>query len=498
MSGAGDERTPLRRLIGPLLIFASLLGLLGLSDLFMPMVPSGDSESIRAFTRYALLVGLWLSGACVFNRFLRIVFWDRAVARALGGPVPKLLIDLTTLFIYIIAVSIIAGVVFKAPLTGFWTTSGVVGLILGFALRNTIADLFTGIAVNIDRPYTIGDWIQVHERNPIQNVIGEVVEMNWRTTRIRTEENNEVIIPNSVLGLMVVTNYRRPSSDARFETNLCLDFSVPTERARRVLLSAAKSAVTSAGFVSQRDPQVLIDKTTDLGVEYKVRYWITPWEGASPSTSRDVISTRILEYLSRAGLTPAYPKEDIYFDRMPVRQLDSASEGDRVELLKGIEIFSHLARRELEGLARKMVRRKFEVGSHAVVAGERGDSMLVLIEGLMEVFVPDSAAGKGGVVGQVAPGEVVGEMSLLTGEPRSATVTAVTEAVAYEITKDHVQELFEKRPTVAETISTIVAKRELLNQRSLHLSDSSVTPAEAENFARQILGKIRSFFAGAA
>jgi small-conductance mechanosensitive channel/CRP-like cAMP-binding protein len=485
----------LRYIAGPALAFCVFLLLLAVGDQVIGRFPQGDPEAVRQITRYAILIGLWLTGASLLNRLVRRFVWERIVAGAIGGPVPRLLIDLTTILIYIIAVSIIIGAVFKAPLTGFWTTSGVVGLILGFALRNVIADLFMGIAVNIDRPYTTGDWVQVHERNPEQNILGEVVEISWRTTRLRTEENNVVIIPNSVLGLMVVTNFRGPRTPSRFEAKFCLDFSVPVERARRVLLAGAKSAVERAGFVADREPQVLIDDTNELGVEYKIRYWITPWHGISPSQARDAVSSHILDFIARAGLTLAYPKEDIFYDKMPTRQLDSASDADRAELLRRVELFEALTAHELEELAAKMTRRGFTCGTDVVVAGEDGHSMLLVVEGLLEVHAPGSDDQASSRVGRVPPGEVIGEMSLLTGEPRSATVRAATDVVAYEITKEHVQDFIRRRPEIAETISDIVAERKLRTEQALAAAGAPAGDKARATIADQLLSKIKAFFA---
>jgi small-conductance mechanosensitive channel len=126
------------------------------------------------------------------------------------GSASGLLVDLVGLGIYAVAVAAIVGWVFQQPLTGFWATSGVLGVVLGFALRDMVLDLFTGVAVNIDQPYRLADWIELRILG--QAYVGRVVEMNWRTTCLETEEHNIVVVPNSLLAPAVVTNYGAPPS----------------------------------------------------------------------------------------------------------------------------------------------------------------------------------------------------------------------------------------------------------------------------------------------
>lgn len=109
---------------------------------------------------------------------------------------------------------------------------------------------------------------------------------------------------------------------------------MPTERAQRVLTAGVKSAVSDTGFDRAREPEVSVAGATDLGVEYLVRYWVDPWGTLSPTAARDRVTRMVLTHLAHAGITPDYPKEDVYVARMPARQLDSQSVEGRTELLR--------------------------------------------------------------------------------------------------------------------------------------------------------------------
>jgi small-conductance mechanosensitive channel/CRP-like cAMP-binding protein len=454
----------------------------------------GQSQKVLV---YVIQIGIWLSAAHFINRLMIVFFWDGLVRRTIGAPVPRLLKDVLTIILYIIAVTGIVGVVFKKSVTGFWATSGLIGLVLGFALRNIILDVFTGIAINIDRPYKIGDWIKVHGSSPEQHIIGKIIEINWRTTRIYTEDDSVVVLPNNLLGTLVVTNFWGAGPESRFETAVCLDFSVPTERACRVLLAGAKAAAGQKGILEQPEPRVVVNCTNSLGVEYMVRYWMSPWmDGITEGVARSHVTANILEHLKQAGITPAYPKQDLFYAEMPTRHLDSKSLEDRTELLGRTELFQYLELSELRQLAANMKERRFNKGHKLIKQGEAGDSMFILSEGLLHAFLSTNNNETEVRVGQIVPGEFFGEMSLLTGELRSATVVAVTDVIAHEITKDNMKALFSKRPEIAETISKVVAERRVRNSQAMATATPEERIEKTESLARQIMSKMKSFFKG--
>jgi len=314
------------RLLRSLLIFLSFVVALLYWDRFLPPLGAVDMTQPQLILHYFVQIGLWMSGASLLNRLIGIFFWDAIVAKGIGTTVPKLLREVGALLIYIIAITAIASYVFKQSLTGFWATSSAVSLILGFALREMILDLFSGMAINIESSFQIGDWIEVHYRS--QPIIGQIIESNWRITRLKTDKNTTVIIPNSILSTTVVNNFWKPDKPTRSEANFTIDFSVPVERVRRVLLAGAMSVLKQEGFVSDREPMVLVDRTCELGIVYQVRYWTSPWDEKSPSPPNSRLMASILHHLKFAGITLAYPKEDIYHDQMPTRHLDTASVED--------------------------------------------------------------------------------------------------------------------------------------------------------------------------
>lgn len=484
----------LRRLLPPLVLLAVLLAVwFTLKDRLLGAEAEMGIGTVKAIS-YAIQVALWMSGAWLAARLLDLVLWELLLVKRFGGrPAPAVLRALLTILLFAVAIGAIIGVVFDKSLTGLWATSGVFGIVLGFALRDIIADFFAGLAVNLDRSYEIGDWVEVHYRHLREPIYGRVVEINWRTTRIELDTRNVVVLPNNVMGTAVIINFSSPPHPARLEAPVTLDLAVPTERAMRVLHAGASSAAGRAGLLADPPPHVIVGRVTPLGIEYLIRFWIDAHQ-ITPPQARSMILAGVLDHLDRAGLTPAIPKQDMFVARMPVRQLMHESEEDRVALLSKVELFAEaLSEEERVTLARDMHLALYKPGETLIRQGEAGQSMFVLAEGLLHVEALD-ASGRQARVNQLRPGQVFGEMSLLTGEPRTATVIADMNAAVFEITKGAFAPILAARPAVAEALSAVMATRRLGLTEAFRAAAPEAVREEATTLSRNILGAMRRFF----
>jgi len=413
------------------------------------------------------------------------------------GRVPRLLKDITAGFLYIVAATGVLAVVFHKPVTGIWAASGVMGIVLGFAVRNIILDVFTGLAVNVDRPYSIGDWIMIVD-NPgsNENLVGCVEEINWRTTRLRTADNNMLMVPNNIMGQKVVTNFMTPGEQSRFDLDFTLDFSVPSDRVLRVL-TAAVTAVAGEhqGPLTDPAPKARITGIGDNGVEYRVRYWIIP-RLVSPAKARHTVINSVLQHLHQSGMTLAYPKQDTYVAAMPKRQHQPALLEDRGELLGRISWFAALTAEEIRGLAESLTPRQFPRGATLMAEGERGSSMFFVVEGLLEMMAQSSQSGEEVKVGKLVPGDFYGEMALLTGETRPASIRAATDVVAYEITVADLLPVLGARPEAMAAISRLVAERQVKAELAMSAADAPRIEERTQTVTQAILGKMKRVFAG--
>lgn len=456
------------------------------------LVDESASNTFHIIYGYIVQIGMVLSGAFLFNRIMNVVIWDKLIARMIGASVPRLIKDLFATLIVVVGITIIVGVIFRKSVTGIWVTSSTIGFILGFALRSLILDVFTGLAINIDGSYKINDWIHVHSRNTVE-YIGCIVEMNWRTIRLKTTENNVVVVPNSIMGQSVVSNFSVPDALSRFELFFHLDFSILSERAVRVLLAGVNGAIGYKGIEDHPEPTVKINQVTDKGVEYMVRYWIYPAK-TSPSRARHVVTQSILHSLSTAGISLAYPKQDVFYSRMPARDLDAQSKEGKRKILSSIELFRNIRPEALNILTESLKIVTFNASEKVIKIGEKGSSMFVIIEGFLDVYVYNETEKREVKIGNNSAGEFFGEMALLTGQPRSATVIAVTDVIAYEITRENMMPLVNSYPEILETISQVVAERQVREQYFLEHTNKQELTKETQNLTEEILARIVNFF----
>ncbi|MCK5804738.1 MAG: mechanosensitive ion channel family protein [Lentisphaeria bacterium] len=489
------RKLTLKRLLGPTIIFLLFI-LVGFNtENVLRQFGLEALNQTRQVFDYGLQIGLWLSAAFFINRLITVFFWDGLIARTVQGRIPRLLKDITACLLYVIAATGIVAVVFDRPVTGFWATSGAMGIVLGFALRNIILDVFTGLAVNVDRPYTIGDWIMIVD-NPGagEDLIGCVEEINWRTTRLRTTDNNMLMVPNNIMGQKVVTNFMTPGEESRFDLDFTLDFSVPSDRALRVLNAAVKAvAGEHEGPLLSPAPKARITGITNSGVEYRLRYWILP-RLVSPPKARHTVISSVLQHLHQSGMTLAYPKQDTYVASMPKRQHQPAMLEDRGVLLSRIGWFKALTAGEIHTLAEALLPREFPQGATLLVEGERSNSMFVVVEGLLEMSASSSQSGDEVKVGKLVPGDFYGEMGLLTDEASPACVKAATSVIAYEITKEDLLPVLEARPEAMAAISCIVAQRQVAAEHAMLEAAAPQIEERTQSVSGAILRKMKHVF----
>ncbi len=292
-------RQTLQKIVPPAIIFLLCVAVALISDGASHLFGGGATGHVATISNYILQILIVLSGLFLLIRLINVLVWDNFVTRALGTSVPRLVKDLSAILVCFIGVTLIVGVVFEQPVTGIWATSGAFGVVIGFALRSLILDTFTGLAINVDNSYKIGDWVHVHSRNR-EDYIGCILEINWRTTRLKTTDNNVIIIPNSIIGQSIVTNFSSPSEISRFELYFCFDANLPSERVIRVLLAGVKGAISPDGIEEHPEPSVRINRVTDAGIEYRMRYWIHPAK-LSPPRARHAVIGAVLRNLQNRG-----------------------------------------------------------------------------------------------------------------------------------------------------------------------------------------------------
>jgi small-conductance mechanosensitive channel/CRP-like cAMP-binding protein len=471
----------------PVLTTFFFSSILFITKLFGDLVfPSWFHQGVLTF----LAMLIWFAGGWLFNRMLSLFFWETLIKKILHHPPPVLLVQLSSIFVLILTLSAIAHFLFHEPLTTLIAAAGGLGFVLGFAVQGLILDLFSGLAIQMDRPFKVGNFINCHNRFG-EAMIGRVEETTWRTTRLWTTDRNMVIVPNSYITSTIVTNYSMPGVQARFELKYTLDFSIPSERAIGIFNAALLDSVGSKGPLADPRPKTILTGVNSDGAIYLLRYYLDPTL-VSPSKARNTISSNVLYHLNYAGITPSYDRQDIFYEKMP-SQMSWRNKVDRIQLVANIDLFQDFSKDILESISNSFLIKQLEAKEVLIKQGDDGESLFILVEGLLDVSLQVEEENRH--LTMLRPGAFLGEMALLTGEKRSANVTTAAPSLVVELTKDSIMSLATTNPEVLEKMTSAVAKRRLKNKEMELLSDDDKNEA-IQNEEKNLMAKVTNFFFG--
>lgn len=425
----------------------------------------------------ALSALVWVTATLLVIRIVRLLFWDGI----LGGQarhVPRLLIDLVDGLIWLSALLLVTSVVFGISVTGIVTTSGVAVAVLGFATKSLIADLFSGIASTLEGSYKVGDWVDSG------GGIGRIQSISWRSTRLQLENGISLLVPNSRMAESTLRVYE----DWRDEIEIELGYEVTAYQAERILLSAVADV---PDLVKSRPADARIVDFGANGVKWRLRYWVPSYPKRSRLRYR--VQRNILKNLHFSGVDTPMPRLRTEFARSAVPPVVRLSTVPAV--LARLPIFAGLMPDELTELAAGVQQRLITAATKVVQQGEPGESLFVIKEGALDVSFEDEN-GVPHVVARLASGSIFGEMSLLTGAPRGATVVALVDSLLLEISKEALQPILKRRQSLAEAMSEVLAERQMENERRLALAAEGIRepPSGDVSLTQMFLGKIRTFF----
>ena len=476
--------------IVPALVTAVFSVMLSLSHV------SGDiflDEWIHRGVLIFLELLVWLSGGWLFNRMLSVLFWDAIVGMYTEHHPPKMLVQISGIFVFFLTLSMIAHFVFNEPLTSILVTGGGLTIALGFGIQGLINDLFSSLAIQLDPPFKVGDFINVHHRYlAAEGLIGRVEETNWRTTRMWTTDRNYIVVPNSYITTQILTNYSMPKTLSRFELNYTLDFAIPSDRAIKILNAALLDSVGPKGPVASPKPTTILTGIGKDGAVYKLKYFLEPKQ-VSPPKARNTINTNVLHHLANAGMSHSYSKQDLFIGKMPKRQKSWDNKEDRMELLSNIALFKDFSDELLEAITNSFHLKELKPEEVLFNEGDAGESLFFLVEGLLEVS--SQAEGEKKHLSFLRPGSFLGEMALLTGEKRSADVTSSTESLVGELTKDSIMSLATENPEVLKKMTAVVAKRRLANKKIAAASGKDHDEAVKKE-EKNLMSRVTNFFFG--
>lgn len=316
------------------------------------------------------------------------------------------------------------------------TTSAVSAVVLGFALQDTLGNAFAGLAIQSEKPFHVGQWVRV------AGFEGRVAEVTWRATKLRTKAGSLVVLPNNVVAKEAIVNYSEPAAPVQLQVDVGASYLVPPNQVKAALMEALRH---SARVRVVPAPDVLLTAFDASAITYRARFWIDDY--ATEDEARDEVRTAVYYSFQRHGIEIPWPIQ-IQIEKDWKEPTTNEKKAEEERLLGGVDLFATLPPELRHQVALAAPMAVYGSGETVVRQGEDGQSMFVVLSGSVSVVLEPSRKE----LARIEAGGYFGEMSLLTGEPRSATVLAVGDVVVVEIGVDLFRRLAAAHPEAIEKI----------------------------------------------
>lgn len=442
-----------RDLVGALTLFVVYVALRLGGQFLEPLVPKDWHPFFRV---------TWMLAFAFGSVRLGVALVLAARRRLRPGPSAKITRDVMDFLLYVVVAVPVLKTQLKIDITTLLGTSAVVSLVLGFALQDTLSNVFAGISLQLERPFDVGDFIRVGEHE------GRVVQIAWRSTRIETVRRELISVPNSQLAKEHLISFSAPGGVAT-ELDVNAAYGAPPNLVKAEVAETLREVPL---VLKEPAPWVRVKDFGDSAITYRVRVYVPDY--ASLPHVRDEILSRLWYRFARAGIEIPFPQRAVrLLEQAPVEKRPAS------EVLARLELFAPFPAEELEAIAGAARERRFGVGEEIVTEGATGSTFFVVLSGRVSV-----RAGAGREVATLGRGQTFGEMSLLTGEPRSATVVAIDDTALLELDREAFATHFARHPERAAQLAALLERRRAELRQTAEEDDGTSGPSEAKMLDR--------------
>ncbi len=370
-------------------------------------------------------IAWWLMLARAGTVLMGVVMMPRS------GHTGRLLQDVLGALIFLLAAVAAAAYVMQLPVKGLLATSGIVAIVIGLALQSTLSDVFSGIVLNTTKPYRLDDWIS------IDGVEGQVIEIDWRATYLRTAQGSTVVIPNSVAAKTKVINLNRAAN----VQGVSISISVPAAVRPRVVIEALEKTLQGVRALLPKPPGRVSVKGSDLeSVEYEASGFIAA--GSSSAEARNLMFDLAHRHLEAAGVQRG--------SEVPASRMRA--------VLDDVKIFRSLSGDQKDELSQHMQAQRFVAGQVVLDFEQVSEHLMVIGTGVVSASVPANG-GEFVEAGRMGPGEVLGEEGVTDGVPSHGRFVALTSAIIYLIEKEQFQHCLQESTEVSSALTKLHAFR---------------------------------------
>ena len=449
------------RVIARILFFV-VLTLLVQRSVGSPLRPRFDAaESGRRFWEQLIEAGWWWVFGHVGVGLVRLFVVLENRPRE-----TRIMADLLAGAIVVASLLAIVNFAFEVPIRGLLATSGVIAIVLGLALQSTLSDVFSGIAVGLERPYKPGDLLWVEG-----GIEGHVIQVSWRSTQIATGDNNIAVVPNSIIAKARLVNRSSPTPVRASTVSIGVDAGAAPELCRQTLLAAVRTCQ-----IMLSEPVASIDciELSGQGAVWEIGFSVASSDRLS--AARTELLGQIQRHLRHAGIALAVQNGAA----MPV------SAPTLAQLLEASDLFGVVPATERELLIPCFTPTRLNAGESLIREGDEPHGMFLLASGSAEIT--KTAPGGRRILRRMSPGETLSAIGLITGRPYAATATALTDLQVFGIGRGEIAAAIKARPELAVALEEL-ARRGQNALRDDATADEHAEPAHPEMF----LARMRAF-----
>ena len=447
----------------------------------------------------SIRIAYWYTPTFILMLILKNEFIDRNDLDNVTK-IPNIIYIVVQVFIFCVPTLLVLSQVFGFELTGILATSGLITAIVGFALQPNLSNIFSGIFVNIEQPFKPHDWITIGDQT------GKVIDVSWRSTRLRSFQNTEITIPNETIAKSIVTNWDRPDKEQMSEgfhifTALSFHPHHDPEHISELLFDALKKVRPVDGRPELDLQWVKFTGVDEFGLKFHIAFDCT--NRMMKNSQENVVMLEIYKVMRHAGvnMTPGllqnFLKADVglgaleqYTRSHKDFQSTLSDKGNIYNesiknqvLLKQVPLFSNLDQDQIEIIAETSERLQFAKGQTIIKQGESDNRLFIIADGVVSIEL-NQADGSKTELGRLGVGEFFGEMALMTGEPRTADASALRSTLLLVVQKQTIKNIFSENNNFYNEMAKVLAERQV------KLGEATLLPEEKSEEVNKLANKI--------
>jgi branched-chain amino acid transport system substrate-binding protein len=447
----------------------------------------------------SIRIAYWYTPTFILMLILKNEFIDRNDLDNVTK-IPNIIYIVVQVFIFCVPTLLVLSQVFGFELTGILATSGLITAIVGFALQPNLSNIFSGIFVNIEQPFKPHDWITIGDQT------GKVIDVSWRSTRLRSFQNTEITIPNETVAKSIVTNWDRPDKEDMSEgfhifTTLSFHPHHDPAHISELLFDALKKVRPVDGRPELDLQWVKFTGVDEFGLRFHIAFDCT--SRMMKNSQENVVMLEIYKVMRHAGvnMTPGllqnFLKPDVglgaleqYTRSHKDFQSTLSDKGNIYNesiknqvLLKQVPLFSNLDQDQIEIIAETSERLQFAKGQTIIKQGESDNRLFIIADGVVSIEL-NQADGSKTELGRLGVGEFFGEMALMTGEPRTADASALRSTLLLVVQKQTIKNIFSENNNFYNEMAKVLAERQV------KLGEATLLPEEKSEEVNKLANKI--------